>query len=107
MRTLEFFVNVQRITKNPDCDFSGVAAGTKGYMYAKFSFSAEWDGFEKAASFFAEGKEYPVVLDEDDACEIPSEALLGTLFFVGVTGKMNEKILTTNTCAVYQKRRNA
>lgn len=33
MRTLEFFVNVQRITKNQNCDFSGVAAGTKDAQY--------------------------------------------------------------------------
>ena len=86
MRTLEFNVNGQRLKKNSDCDFSGIVAGSVGYLKAKFCFSKEWDGCKKAASFWRDGLEFAVMLNEDDTCVIDSNALTSDCFQVSVTG---------------------
>lgn len=87
MRLLEFEVKQQRLSKMPGCDFSHIVAGTDGYLRAKFNFSKEWEGCVKVASFFDEDRrEYCVVLDKDDSCDIPAGALVGGYFDVEVTG---------------------
>lgn len=98
MRTLEFTVDGQRLTKRTDCDFSCIVAGSVGYLKAKFEFSEEWANCKKAASFWVGDQEYAVRLDSEDSCIIPSEALNGEMFKVSVVGvKPNYKILTTRT----------
>lgn len=97
-RTLEFDVKQQRLTRSRDCDFSGLVAGSVGYLRAKFNFSlTEWFGLKKAASFWTdEGKEYAVLLDRDDSCLIPHEVLTEGRFYVSVMGaKANYKIETS------------
>lgn len=44
MRTLKFIITAQNVQKDPDCDFSGIVAGTEGYLQAEFLFSEEWAG---------------------------------------------------------------
>ena len=51
MRTLKFIVDRQSITPAPNCDFSGIAPGTIGYLEASFAFSEEWRGCGKIAVF--------------------------------------------------------
>ena len=43
MRILKFVVENQKIKQDPSCDFSGLVAGTEGYLKAEFVFSKEWD----------------------------------------------------------------
>lgn len=98
MRVLEFIADGQRLKKRSDCDFSGLVAGSVGYLRAKFTFSDEWSDCKKAASFWVGEKEYPALLDTDDSCEIPPDALVGELFEVSILGvKQDYKILTTKT----------
>lgn len=90
MRILEFTVNKQRLMRTPTCDFSGLVAGSVGYLKAKFNFSPEWDGCKKAANFILKdesGKlECGALLNRDDTCVIPTEALVGSEFWVTVKG---------------------
>lgn len=98
MRTLEFVVEGQLIKKKTSCDFSNIVAGSVGYLKAKFHFSTEWMGCKKAASFWADGNEYSVLLDTFNTCTIPPQALTGERFLVSVTGaKSDYKIKTTKT----------
>lgn len=98
MRTLSFKVDGQRIKKQANCDFSGLVAGSMGYLRAKFTFSEDWLGCKKAASFWVGDKEHPALLDDDDSCMIPPEALVGELFKVSVVGvSPNYKIVTSKT----------
>lgn len=98
MRTLEFKVDGQRLKKQSDCDFSGLVAGSIGYLKAKFTFSREWLDCKKAASFWVNEQEYAVLLEPDDTCIIPADALGGSLFEVSVVGvKPNYKINSTRT----------
>ena len=87
MRILDFRVRGQNLGKLPGCDFSNIVAGSQGYLLAKFHFvGTEWDECKKVASFTVGELEHPVVLDENDECVIPAEALRGEQMIVKVIG---------------------
>lgn len=104
MRVLEFIADKQLLQKNPACDFSNIAPGSSGYLTAHFEFSArEWRDCVKAASFWHNGKEYAVLL-KNDACLIPTEALVGRKFEVSVSGaKTNGYRITSTRTTVKQE----
>ena len=104
MRTLKFLINAQSITKDPDCDFTGIVAGTEGYLQAEFSFSEEWQGCRMAAVFSCLGKEYPRPI-KDGRCVIPAEALTWDNFGVRVVGERENYRITTNEIKIKQERR--
>lgn len=92
MRTLDYSVKGQRLLRVGDHNF--LIAGTEGYLCASFEFDESWDDCVKVASFFNDGKEYAVVL-ENDVCVIPKAALTGSSFEVSVEGrKKNYRILS-------------
>ena len=106
MRTLEFVVDGQRLTKDKNCDFSNIVAGSVGYLKAKFNFSHEWDGCKKAASFWiGDNYEHEVaaLLDLRNECVIPSDALQGDSFKVSVTGMKNNYQITSSKTKVNQE----
>lgn len=104
MRTLKFIINAQEISKNQDCDFSKIVAGTEGYLQAEFSFSEEWAGCRMAAVFSCLGKEYPRPI-KDGRCVIPAEALTWDNFGVRVVGQRDGYRITTNEIKVKQERK--
>ena len=105
MRTLKFIVDKQIIKQDPNCDFSNLIPGTKGYLQAEFSFSPEWKDCVKVAAFYSPmGKEYPPqVLHHGRTCMIPEEALVGSAFKISVLGKKEGFKITTNKVTVSQK----
>lgn len=103
-RTLVFNVEQQRLTRNRECDFSGIVAGSVGYLRAKFNFPIKgWHGCTKAASFWIGDKEYAVLLDKDDSCTIPSAALVKDKFQVSVMGAKTGYKIETNKVKVKQE----
>lgn len=100
-RILRFIVDGQTIRRDPSCNFEGLYRGTVGYLQAQFSFSEEWGGCKKAASFYWLGEEYavPVV---NNQCEIPEEALKGQEWKVSVTGVRPGFRITTGKERVVQ-----
>lgn len=103
MRVLIFDVDGQKIKPNPQCDFSGIVKGTKGYLYAKFNLSpSEWGGCGKLAVFTCFGEEYPERL-EGDICLIPHEALSHNRFKVHVVGIRPGYRIQTNTIEIIQE----
>ena len=104
MRTLEFEVKGQTLEKREGSDFSGLVAGTDGYLQAKFLFKGnEWRECVKAASFFSDGVEYAAILDSNNTCVIPKEALVGNVFSVSVTGIRPGFKIKTNKTEVIQE----
>lgn len=101
MRVLEFTAAGQKLTKAPGCDFTGIVAGTRGYLYACFSFSKDWAGCKKVAVFSSNGKEYPTPVLYN-MCEIPAEALTGSAVQVYVVGRRPGFQITTNNAAFPQ-----
>ena len=102
MRLLKFNINAQHISKDPDCDFSKIVAGTRNYLRAHFTFSPEWQDCVKVASFWRAGKEYAVII-RDNECDIPPEALTGITFSVTVTGQKEQYRITTDRTLVRQE----
>ena len=104
MRTLEFDIRGQKLEKKEGVDFGGLVAGTAGYLQAKFWFYGnEWRECVKAASFFSDGIEHAAVLDSNDICIIPKEALTGRRFSVSVTGIRKGFKIETNRTDVKQE----
>lgn len=88
-RILEFIVDKQRLTKNRKCDFTGLVAGTEGYLRAKFAFSKEWDDCAKIVTFWRSDDlqdQFPVKLDEDDCCDIPAVVTREKEFKISILG---------------------
>lgn len=103
MRTLNFIVKDQIITKDPNCDFGGLVPGTNDYIRAHFSFSPEWDKYGKVATFWSMlGKEYTPQIIMNGTCKIPTEALKKMRFKVQVSGIKDGSIIKTNKVTVCQ-----
>lgn len=98
-RILKFKVDSQTIQK--DGDFSGLVRGSVGYLSAQFNFSSEWNGCKIAASFWANGKEYAVML-RHGMCEIPPEVLTQSRFYVQCTGMRQGFKIKSNKTLVRQ-----
>lgn len=103
MRILEFTVDGQRLKKKSDCDFSGIIAGSVGYLKAKFHFSEDWDKCKKAASFWLDDKEFAVLLDDDNSCDIDPRALTGEHFKVSVMGVKPDFCINSGKVKVRQE----
>ncbi len=69
--TINFFVNNQSIKRT---DNNSVVASSVNYLYARFTFSDEWEGV-KTAVFKKDGEVYNQILDDDNKCIIPWECL--------------------------------
>lgn len=104
MRTLKFIVDDLNIKQDPFCDFSGLVPGTEQYLKAEFSFSSNWNGYVKAATFWsALGKEYdPQVLKDGMSCIIPAAALKKRIFKIKIVGIKDGVKMTTNKVVVAQ-----
>lgn len=102
MRLLKFNVDAQHIQKDPDCDFSGIVAGSKDYLRARFTFSPEWQDCIIVASFWRGTKEYAVFVNNNE-CVIPAEALVGPTFRVSVIGQHGGYSIPTDKVIVRQE----
>ena len=104
MRTLKFVVNAQKISPDPNRDFSGIAPGTAGYLKAQFSFSAEWSGLVKVAEFRKylcdEPASVPIINGE---CAVPDTVTGGKAWYVKIVGKRGGVIIPTGNCKVEQE----
>ena len=99
MRTLQFKVTGQNLSK--DGDFSGLVAGTRGYLQTAYNFDSEWDGCRKAAVFCRYEKEYPVPI-VNNQCEVPEEVTGSNVWRVYLVGERKEYRITTNEVEVRQ-----
>lgn len=104
MRTLEFDVKDQRLLKSRNCSFTGIVAGSVGYLKAKFNFSSEWNKCTvKIAKFRTEEREVSEQLDYRNSCSIPDIVLKGDWFEVSVAGACPGFKIETNENKVKQE----
>lgn len=99
MRTLQFKVAGQKLSK--DGDFSGLVAGTKGYLQTAYNFDGEWDGCKKAAVFLRYDKEYPAPI-VNGRCAVPDEITQYNRWTVRLIGEKKGYRITTNEVEVRQ-----
>lgn len=102
MRTLNFIVDKQLIRPDPNCDFSGIVSGTKGYLRAEFSFSKEWEDCRKVAVFKKTINEECYAPLIGNACMVPDDVLSQKKFRVSVIGEKDQYRITTNRTEVKQ-----
>lgn len=103
MRVLKFIIDGLKLTKDSQCDFSGIVPGTKGYLKAEFKFNEDWYNCNKMAVFTVPGsqKEVPVRI-ENTHCVIPDDVLIRRSFKVRVIGVKPGLRLPTNNLEVKQ-----
>lgn len=101
MRILRFIVDGQRLEKDLSCDFTGLVAGARGYLRAKFRFSAEWTRCKKIAVFTGCDAQVAVPLIGNE-CEVPAEAITGSGWLVKVVGQRDGYRIPTNHVEVKQ-----
>lgn len=94
MRTLTYKVVGQRLI--PTGDHTGLMAGSVGYLQASFEFDNNWKDCKKVASFYSNGDEHAVLLNEDGSCTIPPEAITKSTFEVRVEGRKTDYRIQTN-----------
>lgn len=99
MRVLQFKVAGQSLSK--DGDFSGLIAGTKGYLQTAYNCDSEWDGCRKAAVFSRYDKEYPVPIINGQ-CAVPDEITEHKRWKVYLVGEKAGYRITTNEVEVRQ-----
>jgi hypothetical protein len=87
MRVLLYKVKGQKLMAVGN--HSGLTAGTRGYLKAQFEFDDDWDGCVKAVSFLNDG-EHAALLDHNNSCHIPDEALTNSTFQVKVEGRRKD-----------------
>lgn len=104
LRTLRFIVDDLLIKQDPNCDFTGLVPGSRGYLQAEFEFSKEWNECAKVAAFYSRfGRELGhAVLEDGKTCIIPEEALKRKMFEVRVFGTNGDVVLPTNKVMVNQ-----
>ena len=95
MRILDFIVSGQLLQRDLNCDFSGIASGSRGYLKARFRFSSEWRGCKVLAVFSCRGRDFYVQL-KNAICDIPDEALIGSVVGVKVIGQRGSTVIPTN-----------
>lgn len=96
MIELSFTVNGQELKRT---DSQLVATNSAEYHKAKFTFSEHWNGTEKTAVFSKGGKNYVVLLDNDNSCTVPFEVMQGdrdSAFSVSLFGNGNDSIITSS-----------
>lgn len=103
MRILDFIVSGQKIERDPKCDFSNIASGSRGYLRARFRFSADWKGCKCAAIFSCRGHDIIVPL-ENSICDIPDAALIGSTVGVKIVGQNGKAVIPTNKVCFEQSK---
>ena len=97
MRTLIFAVDGQKLAK--DGDFTGIAAGSKGYLKCRFELAGDWAKAKKIALF---NGEYPVAVDSFGECLVPDEVTDGRSFKVRLAGQSGKMRMLTNQVLIEQ-----
>ena len=100
MRILQFKVSGQSLSK--DGDFSGLVAGTRGYLQTAYNFDSEWDGCKKAAVFSRYGTDCPAPII-NGKCAVPDTIAESRKWKVRLVGERDGYRITTNDVEVTQE----
>lgn len=103
MRTLRFCVSGQKLSRNPESDFSGIIRGSKGFLQCSFNLSKEWSGCKIAASFWHYDKEIDAAPVINGTCMIPDSVTDYREFEVSLVGVREGYRITTNRARIEQE----
>lgn len=98
MRRLIFAVEGQKLSKQGD--FSGITAGSKGYLRCNFvTGDSDWLGAKKVALF---NETSAVAVDEAGECAVPDEVTGEKSFKLRLIGQNGSTRMTTNAVLIEQ-----
>lgn len=102
-RVLSFIIEGQSIKKDPNCDFTGLVSGTKGFYQAKFTFDKEWKEYKRIAIFKARNitKFIPII---DGTCPIPDEVTEHLNYRISVLGQNGSQSIPTTEVSIRQNK---
>lgn len=103
MRILRFCVSGQKLSRNPESDFSGIIRGSKGFLECSFNLSKEWSRCKIAASFWHYDKEIDAVPVIGGNCMIPDSVTDYREFEVSLVGIRGSYRITTNRARIEQE----
>lgn len=103
MRLLRFCVVGQKLSRNPESDFTGLIRGSKGFLKCSFSLSEEWKGCRVAASFWRYDKEIDAAPVIGGNCTIPDSVTDYREFEVSLVGVRKGYRITTNRVKIEQE----
>lgn len=103
MRTLRFFVSGQKLSRNPESDFSGIIRGSKGFLECSFNLSKEWNGCKIAASFWHYDKEIDAAPVISGNCMVPDSVTDYREFEISLVGVRKGYRITTNRVKIEQE----
>ena len=103
MRILRFCVSGQKLSRNPESDFSGIIRGSKGFLECSFNLSKEWSGCKIAASFWHYDKEIDAAPVIGGNCTIPDSVTDYRKFEVSLVGVRKGYRITTNRVKIEQE----
>lgn len=102
MRTLEFNVNGQRLSKTGN--FSGIVRGSTNYLKCAFNFTdSDWNKCKIGIVFEYRGIEHVVIMGNDRAVVVPPDISDKKSFRVRVVGIKDNYKLSTNKVLVNQE----
>lgn len=98
MRKLNFTVSGQKLAKQGD--FSGITAGSKGYLICKVKTTdPDWMRAKKVMLF---DEEYAVAVEADGECVVPDEVTDGKSFKLRLIGQRGRTRMMTNPILIEQ-----
>lgn len=98
MRMLNFTVEGQRLKK--EGDFSGITAGSKGYLYCKVKTTdPDWMRAKKVLLF---DEEYAVAVGANGECTVPDEVTDSRSFKLRLIGQCGKILMMTNPILIEQ-----
>lgn len=103
MRLLRFCVVGQKLSRNPESDFTGLIRGSKGFLKCSFSLSEEWKDCRVAASFWHYDKEIDAAPVIGGNCTIPDSVTDYRKFEVSLVGVRKGYRITTNRVKIEQE----
>lgn len=97
--TLQFKVTNQTIER---LDSNKVYANSREYLYAKFIFSEDWQGYTKTVKFsnVLTDSYCGITLGNEQTCLVPLTVILFPAFTLCIEGIKDESLITTNSVVI-------
>lgn len=96
--TMTFNVENQILSRT---DTNKIIEKSKNYLFAEFTFSADWDNTNKAIIFDNNTLRYKVYLDSNNKCQVPNRIIRNDGFTISVVGEDNNDFVKITTSELY------
>ncbi len=105
MSIITLIVDGNRIKVDPSCDLSSLFPHMPEPVQLKFALPSEWKSRLCVVAFWSMlGQEHPPrSLDDDNSCNVPTEALQRAAFRVQLLGKHKGEKFETTKCTIHLK----